>query len=58
MSKHPYDARAYDERYRIVYEAGAEFWKEPVPTETLVKFLFKNKRCKGSSSALACPSIR
>jgi ubiquinone/menaquinone biosynthesis C-methylase UbiE len=48
MSKYSYDARAYDERYRRVYEAGAEFWEEPAPTEALVKFLYKNKLRKGS----------
>ncbi|MGD0495130.1 MAG: hypothetical protein ABSB28_03715 [Candidatus Bathyarchaeia archaeon] len=48
MSKYPYDARAYDERYRRVVEAGAELWEEPMPTEALVKFLFEKKPCKGS----------
>jgi ubiquinone/menaquinone biosynthesis C-methylase UbiE len=48
MSKYPYEARAYDERYRRVYEAGAEYWEEPIPTEVLIKFLFENKLRKGS----------
>jgi len=50
MSKYTYDARAYDERYRRVYEARAEFWEEPMPTEALVKFLFENKPHKDSSA--------
>jgi SAM-dependent methyltransferase len=50
MSKYSYDARAYDERYRRVYKAGAEYWEEPVLTEALVKFLFENKLQKGSSA--------
>lgn len=39
MEKYVYNAHAYEERYRKVYEAGADFWEEPVPTEALVKFL-------------------
>lgn len=58
MSKYSYDARAYDERYRRVYETGAEFWEEPVPTEALVKFLFENKPREGSSAIEARASTR
>lgn len=42
--------RAPTMRYRRVYEAGAEFWEEPVPTQALVKFLFEVKLCKGSGA--------
>jgi len=41
MSKYSYDARAYDDRYRRVYDAGADYWEEPVPTEALARFLFE-----------------
>jgi len=50
MSKYSYDARAYDDRYRRVYDAGAEFWEKPVPTEALVKSLLEAKPRKGSSA--------
>jgi ubiquinone/menaquinone biosynthesis C-methylase UbiE len=50
MARYSYDARAYEERYRRVYEAGAEFWEEPVPTEALVKFLLQHKLQKSSSA--------
>lgn len=39
MSKYAYDPYAYEERYRKVYEEGAEFWEEPLPTESLVRFI-------------------
>ena len=39
MHKYGYDPHAYEERYRRVYEAGAEFWEEPIATEALVKFI-------------------
>jgi hypothetical protein len=58
MSRYRYDASAYDERYCRVYEAGAEFWEEPVSTEALVKFLFENKPRKGSSSIEARASTQ
>jgi len=39
MPKYSYDVFAYQERYRKVYEAGATFWEEPIPTDALVNFL-------------------
>ena len=39
MNKYSYDPYAYEKRYRKVYEEGAEFWEEPLPTESLVRFL-------------------
>jgi ubiquinone/menaquinone biosynthesis C-methylase UbiE len=50
MTKYSYDARAYDERYHRVYEAGAEFWEEPVSTEALVGFISEHKFFEGSNA--------
>jgi len=47
MAKYPYDAYAYEERYRKVYEAGTAFWEEPIPTEALVSFLHELNPPKG-----------
>jgi ubiquinone/menaquinone biosynthesis C-methylase UbiE len=47
MPQYAYDAFAYEKRYRRVYEFGAEFWEEPIPTEALVKFLSKHESVKG-----------
>ena len=29
----------YEDRYRRVYNAGADFWEEPIPTEELIEYL-------------------
>jgi SAM-dependent methyltransferase len=34
----PYDPREYDDRYRSVYEAGADSWEENHPTEALEQY--------------------
>ena len=39
MGEYSYDPRTYEERYRKVYESGAEFWEEPVATEAFVDFI-------------------
>jgi ubiquinone/menaquinone biosynthesis C-methylase UbiE len=47
MVAYPYDACAYEKRYRKVYEAGAAFWEKFTPTKTLVDFLHEWKPTKG-----------
>lgn len=47
MAKYPYDPRAYEERYRKVYEAGAAYWEEPIVTEALAQFLYEFNPPKG-----------
>jgi hypothetical protein len=47
MARYRYDARLYEDRYRRVYEAGAAFWEESIPTEALVKFLSESKLSRG-----------
>ena len=47
MTGYRYDARLYEDRYRKVYQAGAAFWEEPVPTEALVKFISESNLPKG-----------
>ena len=47
MNEYSYDPCAYEKRYRKVYEEGAEFWEEPLPTESLVKFLHDFHLTKG-----------
>jgi ubiquinone/menaquinone biosynthesis C-methylase UbiE len=39
MSKYSYDPKAYEKRYRKVYEIGAEFWEQSEPTKTIAKFI-------------------
>lgn len=55
MTEYPYDASAYERRYRRVYEAGAEFWEKPIPTEALVSFLAGQKVRNGARAVdLGC----
>jgi SAM-dependent methyltransferase len=41
---HGYDPFLYEVRYRKVYEAGAEFWEKPVPTDVLIDFIGRYRR--------------
>lgn len=50
MADWAYDPLAYEGRYRRVYEAGAELWENPTPTEALVKFASKLIDSKGSKA--------
>lgn len=43
MKKFVYDKLAYQRRYSKVYQAGARFWEEPIPTEELVEFIREMK---------------
>jgi len=47
MNEYSYDPCAYEKRYRKVYDEGIEFWEEPLPTESLVRFLRSFHRTKG-----------
>jgi len=47
MTKYHYDIYAYEKRYNRVYETGAPFWEEPIPTSALVNFLRKLNPPKG-----------
>ena len=44
----------YEDRYRRVYEAGARFWEDPVPTEELVGFIDEWRPPKGSAIEFGC----
>lgn len=46
MTRYSYDPRAYEERYRKVYGAGAEFWEQLLPTDLLVRYLAIIKTCR------------
>jgi ubiquinone/menaquinone biosynthesis C-methylase UbiE len=47
MTKYQYDPCAFERRYRRVYREGAEFWEEPLPTESLVRLLHSFNWTKG-----------
>jgi SAM-dependent methyltransferase len=44
----------YEDRYRRVYEAGARFWEDPVPTEELASFIDEWKPPRGSVIEFGC----
>jgi len=41
VKKFVYDKLAYQRRYAKVYEAGADFWEDPIPTEELVEYIYE-----------------
>lgn len=43
MEDTPYEKDAYELRYAKVYEAGADFWEDPIPTEELTEFVREMK---------------
>jgi hypothetical protein len=50
MADWAYDPLAYEGRCRRVYEADAELWENPTPTEAIVKFASKLDNIKGSKA--------
>ena len=49
-----YDPREYDDRYRRVYEAGADSWGGDLPTEALVEYVKQFKESGDLALDLGC----